>query len=112
MKRILALIPLIFISTITFAEPTFCNAGLVPDGYVDFSAMPTAPNFPGGGGIFSAVHRDSPRHRSGGAHCATDHTGASVGLSWAGLHRERWNTHLLGGPRTMACSSVSNSAAQ
>jgi hypothetical protein len=48
-KRILALIPLIFISTITFAQlPTYCNAGLVPDGYVDFSAMPTAPNFPGG----------------------------------------------------------------
>ena len=50
MKRILALIPLIFISTIAFADmPTFCNAGLVPDGYVDFSAMPTAPNFPLGG---------------------------------------------------------------
>jgi hypothetical protein len=49
-KRILALIPLIFISTITFAQnSTFCNAGLVPDGYVDFSAMPTAPNFPGPG---------------------------------------------------------------
>ena len=50
MKRVLALIPLIFIPTITFAQvpiPTFCNAGLVPDGYVDFSAMPTAPNFPG-----------------------------------------------------------------
>lgn len=49
MKRILALFPLIFMSTITFAQaPTFCNAGLVPDGYVNFSAMPTAPNFPGG----------------------------------------------------------------
>jgi hypothetical protein len=54
-KRILALIPLIFISTITFAQaPTFCNAGLVPDGYVDFSAMPTAPNFPSGPGSGSA----------------------------------------------------------
>ena len=51
MKRILALIPLIFVSTITFAQvPAFCNAGLVPDGYIDLSAMPTAPNyFPGGG---------------------------------------------------------------
>jgi hypothetical protein len=49
-KRILALIPLIFVSTITFAQvPAFCNAGLVPDGYIDLSAMPTAPNFPGGG---------------------------------------------------------------
>jgi Concanavalin A-like lectin/glucanases superfamily len=50
-KRILALIPLLFMPTITFAQltipTTFCNAGLVPDGYVDFSAMPTAPNFPG-----------------------------------------------------------------
>jgi Concanavalin A-like lectin/glucanases superfamily len=55
-KRILALIPLIFISTITFAQvPTFCNAGLVPDGYVDFSAMPSAPNFPNGGGTSAPI---------------------------------------------------------
>jgi hypothetical protein len=50
-KRILALIPLLFVPTITFAQfQTFCNNGLVPDGYVDFSAMPAAPNFPSGGG--------------------------------------------------------------
>ncbi len=57
MKRILALFPLIFISTITFAQQftTFCNAGLVPDGYVDFSAMPTAPNFPNGGGTSAPI---------------------------------------------------------
>jgi hypothetical protein len=54
-KRILALFPLIFISTITFAQdPTFCNAGFLPDGYVNFSAMPTAPNFPGSPGSSSA----------------------------------------------------------
>jgi Concanavalin A-like lectin/glucanases superfamily len=55
-KRILALIPVIFISTITFAQlSTFCNAGLVPDGYVNFSAMPTAPNFPNGGGTSAPI---------------------------------------------------------
>jgi hypothetical protein len=55
-KRVLGLFPLIFISTITFAQsvPTFCNAGLVPDGYVNFSAMPAAPNFPAGSGSSSA----------------------------------------------------------
>jgi hypothetical protein len=56
LKRILALFPLIFFSTITFAQlSTFCNAGLVPDGYVDFSAMPTAPNFPNGGGASAPI---------------------------------------------------------
>lgn len=57
MKRILALIPLILMPTITFAQDnsTFCNAGLVPDGYVDFSALPTAPNFPNGGGTSAPI---------------------------------------------------------
>ena len=57
MKRILALFSLLFIPTITFAQsvPTFCNAGLIPDGYVDFSAMPTAPNFPGGNGTSAPI---------------------------------------------------------
>jgi len=50
-KRILVLFPLIFVSTITFGQaPTFCNAGVLPDGYVNFSAMPAAPNFPAGQG--------------------------------------------------------------
>ena len=39
-----------FVSTMATAqEPTmdlFCNAGLRADGYIDVSAMPTAPNFP------------------------------------------------------------------
>jgi hypothetical protein len=55
-KRILALFPL-FISTITFAQSPpspSCNAGFLPDGYVNFSAMPTAPNFPAGSGSGSA----------------------------------------------------------
>jgi hypothetical protein len=55
-KRTLVLFLLIFTSTITFAqvEPTFCNAGFLPDGYINFSAMPAAPNFPAGAGSSSA----------------------------------------------------------
>jgi hypothetical protein len=41
---------LTLLSTEVFAQNNiypFCNAGLHPDGYIDFSDLPLAPNFPG-----------------------------------------------------------------
>ena len=57
MKRSLALFLLTFVSTIAFAQgdqDVFCNSGLRPDGFIDLSALPTAPKFPGVPGSVSA----------------------------------------------------------
>jgi hypothetical protein len=53
LKRIFptAVALLVLLATPAFAQIDIdvdCNAGLRPDGFVDFSALPTAPNFPAG----------------------------------------------------------------
>lgn len=57
MTRYFALFLLTFVSAMAFAQQStmdlFCNAGLRPDGYIDFSALPPAPTFPGAG-VYSA----------------------------------------------------------
>jgi hypothetical protein len=43
---------LVFVSTMASAQTNgspFCNAGLRPNGYIDFAGLPTAPNFSSSG---------------------------------------------------------------
>ncbi len=56
MKRYLALLLLTFVSIAGFGQNgnLFCNAGFRPDGFIDFSGLPHAPNFPNGGVPVSA----------------------------------------------------------
>ncbi len=56
MKRPFFLLLLTLVSTIAFAQEgdLFCNSGLRPDGFVDFTGLPAAPKFPTGGTPISA----------------------------------------------------------
>jgi hypothetical protein len=47
LKRYSALLLLTFVSTIALADfNNVCPGGFQPDGYIDFSGLPIAPNFP------------------------------------------------------------------